>query len=108
MLFLMRDAMIVPVGPPSELKPRKMDELPWYLSKHNHKKKLTRKPKRVHITREKVKSDGPTEGCRGCRFALQNLNSEKHSESCRRRFESLMRARGDPLLARAELRLGKS
>ena len=105
MLFLMHDAMIVPLGEPSTLQPAKLEQLSWYLAKRNDTKERTREPKRVHITREHVRRMGPTDGCRGCRAAKQGLPAENHSEACRKHLEGCTRAGGDPLLARADLRL---
>ena len=51
------------------------------------------RPRRKHrtwITRDDVDRFGPTEGCRGCRRALQGEeNVGNHSEKCRTRMTSL-------------------
>ena len=102
MLFLMHDAMIVPIGQRSQSKPTKTEHLMW-----NVIKETNRIPRRVMITCEEVRRMGYTAGCRGCRSVNQGLPAEHHSETCRKRFEDSMRARGDPSLARAVQRLEK-
>ena len=107
MLFLMHDALIVPVRPPSELMPKKVNELLWDHAQQKDSRVPTRNPNRVYITRDLVRKEGATPSCRGCQCALQEMQAMNHTEACRKRFENFMRARGDPSLARADLRRRK-
>ena len=105
MLFLMKDAMVVPLDETSLVEPTKTEELIWNVTKPKDMQEHRRERQRVSITREHVRQMGVTVGCRGCRAVIQGLRAENHSEVCRRRFEANMRATGDPKLSRAEQRL---
>ena len=107
MLFLMHDALIVPVRPPSELIPKKVSELSWDHAQQKDSRVTTRLPNRVTIHRDLVQKEGATQHCRGCQCALQSLPAGNHTEACRKRFENIMRRRGGPSLARADLRCRK-
>ena len=64
--------------------------------------------RRARITREMVRMLVFTVGCEGCRAINRNLPAVNHNETCRKRFESHMRANDDPRVVRADQRLGRS
>eukprot|EP00969_Alexandrium_andersonii_P142695 6308606-Alexandrium_andersonii.AAC.1 len=66
-------------------------------------------PRRVNLTRELLEEHGYSAGCLKCtRIRTQRpAAGTRHSEACRMRFESILRAAGNASMARADARINE-
>ena len=49
--------------------------------------------RRMEINKERIENFGPTESCPGCRDIIREVKCSGQNDTCRTRFEDLMRQR---------------